>query len=696
MMMAAGMLAASSCTDFADYNEAPVDELATANQTVWENISQNPNLSDFKSLVERAGFGNQLSQPHAFTIWAPKNGSFNMSDYASMSDSMLLAQFVKNHIAEFTYRASGNIDKTRVHTLNNKSYVLNGNGTYTFGSAQMDPTAMNIAGTNGMLHVIDKPLPFYPNLYEFLGQAQGRELDSIVNYIKKYEVSYIDLENSEKGPMVNGMQTYVDSVIVTLNSMTNGLGAYIDIEDSSYTALLPTNAAYKKMYDQVKNVYKFYSGVVMQDVEKLPVVGANDNARNATKKTGPTLIVNDWKDSLARQAIVRNLFYSHSSSYNEFIPTRDAQAGDSLYTTTGALLSNPNELLKEHLVGEPIEMSNGYGRIVDSLPFLPWETYCPERLYTPMRHLGRSFTSKNTPVRSRRPDLAAALLGPGNEEFRWLLIEPSGERYKPDVFIKMPDLQSTKYNVYCVVLPSYCGAEYTWSTAWQKDSLVTAGTSFVAPDTLFNGKLTNLLPYAVAQYNNFQIVVRANEGAVPSYSVGYQTEAGGAVTELNYTKTNYANGIAVLTFTLEDQDIATAIQKQGLTISADQDFTLRSIEYDNARTTPLNFNLSYCTEKGALANYHFSSKASDNNPATQNLNTAFTPNPNKLDTLYLGEVTVPVNYEGLGEDIYPSLYISCPVSLFNKNQMAQYSREFRIYGIIMRPVEKDQYEANKQ
>lgn len=708
-MMAAGLLAASSCTDYADYNEAPVDDMAQANKTLWENISQNPDLSDFKALVERTGFNNQLSQSRAYTIWAPKNGTFNVADYTSMSDSLLLAQFVKNHIAEFTYRASGNVDNTRVHTLNNKSYVFNGNGNYTFGSTEMDPTASNIPGTNGILHVINKPVAFYPNLYEYLGLANGQELDSLINYFKKYETTYLDLENSEKGPMVNGVQTYVDSMMVTTNSLVRNLRAEIDNEDSTYTFIMPNNEAYKKMYDKVKESYAFYSGVVVQDVEKLtsagPATDAGDKTRNNTKKTAPTINVNYYKDSLARRAIVRNLIFSHSNAYNQFIATREPQAGDSLFSTTGSLLSNPAELIQNHLVGSPIEMSNGYGRIVDSLAFLPWETYCPERIYTPMDNLGNSFTSKTTYVPVRNPILAEELNGPGSTEFRYRLISPSGERTKPDVFLKLPNLQSTKYNVYCVMLPSSCGAEYAMATAWTGDFLVTSAESFVAPGSLFDGKTTTL-PNAVAQYNKFYIVVHTVAGTTPSYKVGYQTAPGAELTEIpytiSYTVTNGQNGASILEFVLEDQSIATAIQKQGLTISG-ENFRLRSIQYDNARTTPLNFDLSYCTTKGALANYHFSAKymstqaKGDENPKTLDLNnTAFMADPNKIDTLYLGQVEIPVNYNGLGEDYYPSLYISCPVAVFTAAQMAQYSREFRIYAIIMRPVEKDQYEANNQ
>ena len=41
-MMAAGMLTATSCSDFDDYNEAQMNPEATGNLSLWENIKQNP------------------------------------------------------------------------------------------------------------------------------------------------------------------------------------------------------------------------------------------------------------------------------------------------------------------------------------------------------------------------------------------------------------------------------------------------------------------------------------------------------------------------------------------------------------------------------------------------------------------------------------------------------------------------------
>ena len=38
--MVAGLLVATSCSDFNDYNKAGTDAMPSANQTLWENIQQ--------------------------------------------------------------------------------------------------------------------------------------------------------------------------------------------------------------------------------------------------------------------------------------------------------------------------------------------------------------------------------------------------------------------------------------------------------------------------------------------------------------------------------------------------------------------------------------------------------------------------------------------------------------------------------
>ena len=45
--MAAALTAAVSCTDYSDWNDVPGDANALAQNTLWQNLEQNPELSDF-------------------------------------------------------------------------------------------------------------------------------------------------------------------------------------------------------------------------------------------------------------------------------------------------------------------------------------------------------------------------------------------------------------------------------------------------------------------------------------------------------------------------------------------------------------------------------------------------------------------------------------------------------------------------
>lgn len=581
-MLAAGMLTAASCSDFSDYNEVPVSLQPSGEKTLWENINENPQLSQFASLLSRTGISAQLSQPRAYTIWAPLNNTFDYAGYQQMSDSMLTARFAKNHIAEYYYLATGDIDEeNRVHMLNNKSYVFTGNGNYQFDGN--DIVQANLPSMNGVMHLMSGAAQFYPNLYEFLSIGDG--LDSLNSYFKRYEVTTLDLTESEKGPIVDGMQTYVDSVMVTENTLltsSNGVRANIESEDSSYTFLMPNNEGYKKMYDKVKPLFNFISKTKVQDAENLSSAGGTtasaDATRNKTYKEAPAINVSYMADSLVRRIIVRNLIYSNNEGYyNEKIrkgdfDNLDEQTKDTVYSTTRHKLTNAKELFDEHLVGQPMKMSNGVARIVDSLAFFPWETYNPEIVSTPLRDRAKLFSANTTNVTRYfvNPVQFMGMRYPATE-IEYLLMVPNTTSGKPDLFLKLPNVHSGTYKFYCVVLPPLSG-----------------------------------------------------------------------------------------------QDM---------------------------RSTPMNFDLSYCDTKGALQNWHFSSNPDDKNP-TLSMNTAFINDTTKVDTLELGEFTFPVNYDGLGEDYYPSLYISSPVSTSSLRKT--WSREFRILAVILKPVELVEYEENNK
>ena len=64
--------------------------------------------------------------------------------------------------------------------------------------------------------------------------------------------------------------------------------------------------------------------------------------------------------------------------------------------------------------------------------------------------------------------------------------------------------------------------------------------------------------------------------------------------------------------------------------------------------------------------------------------------------MFIGRFNFPVNYSGLGEDYYPSLHVTSPISVFNSTQLATYSRDVRIAAILLRPVELDEFEAKNK
>ena len=573
----AAALALTACSDYSDYNETPVDALPSSSLTLWENISQNSQLSDFAALLRQAGYIDELNSPRALTVWAPVNGTFSMADYQNMASADLLQQFVKSHVAEYTHAATGLVDE-RVHTLNRKSFVFAGNGSYTYDNIAISQA--NLPSSNGLMHLLGGAAQFYPNLYEYLSTAEG--IDSLRSQFMRYEQTYLDQTASVKGPMVNGAQTYIDSVMVTMKSLTNQLNALMENEDSSYTFIMPTDKAFMDMYNRVKPCYRFLGTTVVPDVE-------NYASASATNTKSITVDAAYMSDSLTRRAIVRNLIYNNNDIYNRWIVDKGLYT-DTIRSTTRNKFSNPHDILPKYAVGEPVEMSNGYARLVDSLAFFPWESFCHEIVVDPRQNLVGLFPNSAKADRQQSlPDsIAERIFGPESNvtNYRCMWISPGGDRAKPDFFISLPNVMSTTYNFYVVFLP----------TAWRQ----------VANDP---------------------------------------------------------------------------------------------------RPNWLNFQLSYCNEKGAVATYNFTKAYADslrtggelpNVPASVSATTAFTNDPEKADTVFIGQFTFPVGYNGLGSGYAPTIRVTSPISVFNSTQLATYTRDVRIAAILLRPVELDEYEAKNK
>lgn len=449
MILAFGMLTAVSCSEFDDYNKEIADAAPTGNQTLWENIQQNAQLSDFRDLVKKTGFDKELSQTQYYTVWAPLNDTFDPSAFTSLSNDALMRQFVKNHIASYGHQALGKIQE-RVLMLNEKTYDFVGNSPYLFDGVTLAQT--NLPCNNGVLHTLNGLASFYPNLYEFVIDStlnKGKDIDSLRNYFKRYEQTELDKEHSVLGSIVNGMQTYVDSVMITNNTLWNSLNVKMNNEDSTYTFIMPTNKAWRNLYNTVKSNYKYIADTKAQ--------GFSDN-KILTQPLSIKMDNNYWQDSIANRYLTRYLSYSNTSPYNKKLADEHPSftATDSLYSTTRNKLSNPTEILSYTV--EKLKMSNGFAYIVDSLAMHPWETYAPERFINANNNVARvtgaANNNKPVPVEVGNIDPTKVDLSEqSSNTYRYLWVQPSSNFTKAELDVYLPDVLSTTYDFYCIFVP---------------------------------------------------------------------------------------------------------------------------------------------------------------------------------------------------------------------------------------------------
>ena len=439
-MAAAALLAATSCSDFSDYNDTPVSDVHQAERTLWENISQNDQLSDFATLVKKAGFDDELSQPHYYTVWAPLNGTYDASSLMSADSATVLYQFVKSHIAEYNHSVSGPVDE-RIHALNRKSFAFEGDGQYTYAGQTL--RQLNLPNSNGIMHLLDGAARFYPNLYEYLFSCEG--IDSVATFFKRYETSVLDTKNSVLGPTINGKQTYIDSVMITSNSLLNRIKAKLDKEDSTYTMLVPTNEAWQAHYDKISKCYNYINTTVAQNIDEAT---STSNAPTASV----TVDAAYTKDSLTRLHLVSDLVYNNNNYYNNWLIDDTVEPYDTLYSTTYGYMTNPQEIMSRVIDRET--MSNGTFCLVDSLAFRPWESWCYSLGQSPLN--SRTWTGSNTIVYIDNTLFDAIKYVPKNpaqKQLGYLWVTPLSNYGKPQLDVKLRNVLSTTYNIYIVLAP---------------------------------------------------------------------------------------------------------------------------------------------------------------------------------------------------------------------------------------------------
>ena len=482
MMMVAGcMLAATSCSDFSDYNAIDASAEPSADKTLWENIKANANLSDFAQVLEKVGYDKILDESHTYTVWAPVNGSFDKDSLFRLSDSKIIKEFVKNMVANYAHQET-DVNDTTVFMLNEKLLKFHGKNTssMTFDGqslvANADLSAYNYPSTNGILYTVSSPSTFRSNGYEVITDVKG-QAGKFYDMIMKYHTETLDEKNSVKGEIVNGLQVYDDSVLIVSNTYTEGaLRSKLTSEDSLYTVLIPNDEAWTEAYDRITKYYNYLPEMVYQDLTDYKLSGVKGGANTTgtcfmaiklgqksvklTSKPADSEFSDNatyWTDSISKRFLTNDLIYSETNTkYNsKFSDGQKFTEGDSIYSTARNLLTNLPELDKATV--ETRLLSNGHARIINKFPFKSWETYAPE---IRTRNVGRYVTAAGNNVSRvtviNPPKHICTFDKPDEVNLNYVRVNvPEGSAFAPEMDFPLRNVLSTTYDIYAVVVPGW-------------------------------------------------------------------------------------------------------------------------------------------------------------------------------------------------------------------------------------------------
>lgn len=260
--MAAALLAGapllwSACTDTWDehYN---VNAGGMADQpSLLQNISSDPSLANFLSVLKEIGGDEVLNSPQQYTVWAPKSLTAAQRDSIisvynkdkaegkKWEDNSAVIQFLQNHMALYARPVSA-FSKDTVSMRNRKYMHVEGLSDKS-GKIDGIPFGDMVLSNNGILYKIDNMLPFFANVREHVEHQAN--MDSLTSFFKKYDEYELDVEASTPGGVVDGKTVYLDSVTSLRNRIIDRYG-YIQREDSTYTLIAPTDEVWKKEYER--------------------------------------------------------------------------------------------------------------------------------------------------------------------------------------------------------------------------------------------------------------------------------------------------------------------------------------------------------------------------------------------------------------------------------------------------------------
>lgn len=299
----------TACNDTWD-EHYDADYSSNVKENLWDQIASNSELSDFKEILEKAHYYTSatkqssytykelLQSSQALTVWAPKNGTFDKEALLSRmeEDEYAVGQdFIRNHISYYRRNVYGTAIDTLVFLSKKIGVMANENEAIAIMDEDIAVEKKNIPASNGILHILAKPLPYQSNLYEFL--YSDNRFSTLKSVFEKYDTAYLNEYLSTVGPPVNGKVTYADSVMTETNRLFSysfqvkgntqyGMNAYLEREDSLFAFIIPTNEAWDNAINKVSKYFKYRKSYIRTDVSNPdPFVLDPDSMQEIQKMT---------------------------------------------------------------------------------------------------------------------------------------------------------------------------------------------------------------------------------------------------------------------------------------------------------------------------------------------------------------------------------------------------------------------------
>lgn len=422
----------SGCTDTWDDHYNSDGTAAGTTATLWDVISSNKELSKFTEIVRNAyyykdnehpvttySFEDILNGGQVNTVWVPDNDALSQAEFDywmkmlaeskanpnSNAGFNVQQQFLGNHIALWRHNISEpGIDTVKM--VNGKNLIFNKTARTLEGVSLGE---YNIPTANGVLHILKGVAPFRYNLYEHLkyGDTKAKKFS---DYVVGQDTTYFSQDLSIEGlPDENGRPTYVDSVYFTSNMLfesrhwnleksgekwqmlMNGFAARINVEDSAFVMLMPTDNAWDATYEKLKSAY-VYSPVYEDKTkgDENVTSGISIKGLNADSLQKMSIEM-DMISPLVFNVNVQPKVGGQMWTLDKFAQLKGEGAQYLLNTYGDTLRQVGNWKPTELFDAVPTEMSNGLAYEVSSLNY-PKEYYTPD-VEVELEHIGTFYNT---------------------------------------------------------------------------------------------------------------------------------------------------------------------------------------------------------------------------------------------------------------------------------------------------------------